>query len=392
MQLEKERLEKQLRFLKESFESEIITKEEYIKGKERIEKKIKNVEEEIKKEKEKQEEKVSEEKKIIEEEKPKTEEKPEEVKEELAKTEIEKPAAEKEVQETLKEVKEEPEEKIFPPVKEERNKKWLIGIIAIVIIFGLFLFFSIGNQEKKDTEKITEIETILKPTCNSDSDCKQEGKIGMCINPSKSNAECQYKDAVKVLLTIINNKECFNCNTNRVVSILKGFFPGMQKKEIDFKSEEGMNSIEELGINTLPAYIFDGSFNETYNYNKFSNAFENIKGKFVMNSFSSGANYYINRKEIKNKLDLFLIREDTASIRAEENLMEFLDLFSNIEYEKHFADDKLAKELEINTFPAFLINNKIKFSGVQPADTIKNNFCQLNNLEECSVELTKSLI
>jgi len=37
MQEEKEKLEKDLKFLKESFDSEVISEEEYLTGKERIE-------------------------------------------------------------------------------------------------------------------------------------------------------------------------------------------------------------------------------------------------------------------------------------------------------------------------------------------------------------------
>ena len=40
---QKERLEQELRFLKESFEAEVISKEEFEKGKDRIEKKIKEI-------------------------------------------------------------------------------------------------------------------------------------------------------------------------------------------------------------------------------------------------------------------------------------------------------------------------------------------------------------
>ena len=40
---QKERLEQELRFLKESFEAEVISKEEFEKGKERIDKKLKEI-------------------------------------------------------------------------------------------------------------------------------------------------------------------------------------------------------------------------------------------------------------------------------------------------------------------------------------------------------------
>ena len=41
---QKERLEQELRFLKESFEAEVISKEECEKGKERVENKLKDIE------------------------------------------------------------------------------------------------------------------------------------------------------------------------------------------------------------------------------------------------------------------------------------------------------------------------------------------------------------
>ena len=70
--------------------------------------------------------------------------------------------------------------------------------------------------------------------------------------------------------------------------------------------------------------------------------------------------------------------------------MEAFD--GKVDFEKHDADAGLAKQLGINTFPTFLVNNKVKFGGVQSADKIKENFCAMNMLEECSLELTKSLV
>ena len=64
---QKERLEQELRFLKESFEAEVISKEEYEKGKERIERKLKeiqNVKEISKEEVKNTEQNQTEEKKI----------------------------------------------------------------------------------------------------------------------------------------------------------------------------------------------------------------------------------------------------------------------------------------------------------------------------------------
>ena len=89
---------------------------------------------------------------------------------------------------------------------------------------------------------------------------------------------------------------------------------------------------------------------------------------------------------------MFLQSGQEASSKAEENLKEFLETFDNIVFEKHNTNSQIVKELGINTFPAFLINNKIKFGGVQSADKIRGNFCQLNKVTECALGLSKSLV
>jgi protein-disulfide isomerase len=112
-----------------------------------------------------------------------------------------------------------------------------------------------------------------------------------------------------------------------------------------------------------------------------------------MKSTVANSNYYTGRVEIANKLDLFVKQNQTASTKAEENLQEFLEAFDGkVIFEKYDENSAIVKELGINSFPAFLINNKIKFSGVQSADKIKENFCQMNELDECGLELTESLV
>ena len=112
-----------------------------------------------------------------------------------------------------------------------------------------------------------------------------------------------------------------------------------------------------------------------------------------MKNSVSNSNYYFKRGQMQNKLYLFFKSGQEASSQAEKNAKEFLDAFKGkIVFEKYDSNSNIAKELGINTYPTFLINNQVKFSGVQAANTIKENFCQLNKLEECNLELSKSLI
>ena len=445
MEKEKEKLEKELEFLKESFESEVISEEEYISGKERIEKhlnELKNKEQESEERKEyaegtaeekeieaaKKTEKKKKTKKNIRKEKEEVKENPEEEVEE--EKEIEKGYLEKEEIEVAEEKKpeeeieqeefeeediqktistpdeEEPrrdeeskqEEEIAPNTGNKRNWKFFIaGFLALVIIIVLAVpFFNGKNTTGVENSNIGEnlghaaAEFIA---CNSDKECEEEGKIGTCINPGSKDSECEFRDIVATELVVVNTKDCFNCDTTRVLNLLKESFPGLYVNSLDYNSDEGEKLINELGIEMLPAYIFDANLTNTFNFEKMKSAFKEVNGKYIMNKEASGASYFINREIIPKRLDVFLIEGEASTLKTEQNLEEFLNLFKgNVRLFKHDKNDSLTKELKIKTFPAFLINNKIRFSGVQPPDKIRENFCQLNALKECSEELSKNLI
>jgi len=347
--------------------------------------------EEVEVAEEKPEEVKTEEKKA---EEVKEEEKPEEVKVEEKKAEEIKVTEEKK-EEKVEEEKPE-EEKAEEIVDEELkiNKKIFvyIAIILILVVGSWYFFFSgepVSDDATIDSETVGETVSLI--ACNSDEECSKEGSIGICKNPGQEDAECEYIDDVKIKLTIINSNNCFNCGTARVLSILDEFFPNLDIENIDFESLESNEIITKFGINVLPAYILNSSLEDAYKYDLFSSSFNDVNGNFVMKDTVANANYYIKREEIPNKLDLFLKLDQVASSKAEENLQEFLEAF-DVDFEKHDEDSEIVKELGINTFPAFLINNKIKFGGVQAADKIRENFCQLNSVTECALGLTKSLV
>ncbi|MEK7172735.1 MAG: hypothetical protein AAB740_02020, partial [Patescibacteria group bacterium] len=183
------------------------------------------------------------------------------------------------------------------------------------------------------------------------------------------------------------------CETGRVLSIIHSFFPNLDTESIDFETDAGKEIAEKFNIAALPAYILNSSLQESKNYYKLYNAFTQVGESFVMKNTVANSNYYIEREEMPNKLDLFLIPSENASFAAEKNLKEFLEAFDEkVDFEKHNSDDEIVKELGINTFPTFLVNNKIKFSGVQSANKIKENFCSMNKLDECELRLTKRLV
>ena len=123
-------------------------------------------------------------------------------------------------------------------------------------------------------------------------------------------------------------------------------------------------------------YILDENITKKQNFEQFKQVFAKKDGYYVLNENTAGSPFYFKRDSIPNRLDLFVIPDDKSSISAEKNLKEFLGTFEEVKFGKHLPDDKLTQELGIKTFPTFLINNQVKFSGVQSADTIKENFCK----------------
>ncbi len=392
---QKERLEQELRFLKESFEAEVISKEEVEKGKERIEKKLKEIGEAEKSEQPEKEQEPFQEK---------TEEKKNDE------------AAESKTEEKIKlrVIQDEPieshehghaedapesimrQEKIQEPVDghqeaKKKSKFFKYSLIFFVLALVILFTYSFFKGVVKPQEKLSNAEFAA--ACVSNDSCRQEGKEGFCISPGAKDARCEFKPVQKINVLVLNGrKNCFNCDTQRVLDILEEWFGELNPKEIDYSTAEGKSAAEMFNAKSLPAYILDENITKKQSFGQFKQAFAKKDSSYVLSEDASGSTFYFKRENIPKKLDLFVISGDNSSIRAEKNAKEFLDAFKDIKFEKHSSNDKTAEELGIRAFPSFLINNQVKFSGVNTPETIKLSFCRLNKLPACENSLSKSLI
>lgn len=363
---QRERLEQELRFLKESFEADVISNEEYEKGKDRIEKKLKDI-------------KRAEKEQIKEETKKETLEKQEKIQETMdVKTELkeEKKIKLKVIQdETFEEQKQEQfqvtEQKELQKVQEpkieisEHKKEGKFFKYAVVfVVLSLVIFFSYSFIKEKKP-KTTE----------------QTAFAAEAIETPKIN-----------VIVLNDRKDCFNCDTQRVLGILESWLGAISVKEIDYNTEKGKELAEEFGARMLPMYILDENITKKPSFKQIRQTIVGKGSSYILSEDAASSAFYFKRDNIPNKLDLFVIPADKSSISAEMNLKGFLENFKEVKFERHLRDDSLTQELGIKTFPVFLVNNRIKFSGVQSAATIKDNFCKLNKLKECEKNLSKSLI
>lgn len=387
---QKERLEQELRFLKESFEAEVISEEEFKKGKDRIERKLKEIESIVKSPPN---------------EEPKAEAAENQVKEELKSEAIESKEEKiklKVIQDEAQQFKQQPPPKIEEKVsreaekepeievKLEQNKFFKYSIIFVVLMLVIFFSYNLLKNDAK-VQKSGAIKFV--PVCSSNADCKQEGKEGFCLNPGTVDAKCEFKEIPKTNVVIVNDrKNCFNCDTQRVLSILETWFGAIKPKEIDYSTSEGKALAEKFGGLLLPIYILDENITRKAGFEQFKQAFVQKEGNYVLSEYASAAAFYFKRSTVPNKLDLFVIEGDSVSEKAENNLKEFLENFKDVRFDKHNSKSELAQELGIKNYPAFLMNNQVRFSGVQSAESIKENFCKLNKLDACEKILSKSLV
>ncbi len=365
MSEEKEKLEKQLRFLKESLDAGVISREEYEKGKERVEKKISHLEE-------------SQAGQTV-------QEVPEEQKIEIKGPEEVKPLEEEKIPE--KEwVKEAPEEE--PSV----DKRIIIGVAVAALL--LVVFFLTRSPAEGPGEIDAPEETVLEPLCSSDQDCMRQGKIGSCQNPGTADAICVFKDPTTVELTVIETDDCVSCDSSRMINVLTQLFLSLDVENIDYSSAEGRRLAADYGIEVLPAYILGSRVNQTESFDDFKTALRQADDKYVVMPTLLGTGYFINRDELVNTIHIYTLPEDTDKV--ESNMQELLGLFGDsIEYGlitvAPSEKGQLKQELAITSYPSFIVNNKLKFSGIRSAESIKEKFCELNQLTECSQTLSKDI-
>lgn len=125
------------------------------------------------------------------------------------------------------------------PQKEHSKTPWDIGavVLGIVIIVILFFYYS-------DTEKLNLPQDLQDP----------------------------------YLLVI----KCEGCDTETMIHLAKDLFPGLYVHEIQYPSPEADSLIRDLGIETLPTYIFSKSIRDMPKFDSMKDSFNSRKDHLVL--------------------------------------------------------------------------------------------------------------
>ena len=195
--------------------------------------------------------------------------------------------------ENKKNVSTKPEEKIPP--------HYWISLISLVL--AIFVVVGIGfsiTYEGKDREE------------------GDEGG-GVTIGDEETGAETTGEE-----LTVIEPRDCPECETDEFIEILR--MNVMQNLEVsnvvDPDSDEGQQMIEDLGVESLPVYLFNTEIDQNVYWNEIAQVFESVQ--------AGGEEYYMMTEVPGNKelLSEPQLHENTVTIGDENapvTVYEFSD-------------------------------------------------------------------
>ena len=175
------------------------------------------------------------------------------------------------------------------------------------------------SNKVKDDPSILEI----LPRCFSDNNCKKEGLVGLCQNPGALNSECAFNKPNKVSLLVITTRDCATCNTDIISGSLKKQFPGLSVSYLYYPQEKAGNMVKNFSISGLPAYLLGKEIENEKNFELLKPNLDARGDFYLLKPQSIGMSYFIDRKKIKGKLDLFISLYDKNTAGILDSIKEF---------------------------------------------------------------------
>jgi protein-disulfide isomerase len=117
-------------------------------------------------------------------------------------------------------------------------------------------------------------------------------KFKEVIDRRLANGEIEAKtveDDPEFTMTVIGDKTCKVCETDRVIEITKQqLFPKVKLNEIDVSSQEAQDLIVKHNIKGVPAFLFDEEAAQAANFNQISQAVDKTEDKYMIKLGSAG--------------------------------------------------------------------------------------------------------
>ncbi len=170
------------------------------------------------------------------------------------------------------------------------------------------------------------IEEKFVPACEFDLDCYKPGYIGKCLNASTKSAECVFESAVTVNITIITSGKCALCDIERMQNTLSQLYPGAKYIVLESTDIGAKKLISKMSIDFLPAYIFDSSVKDSGRFNSTKQILIQKGDLYLMKPIAAGSSFFFKNKK-SNLVELFINPSASSSLAAVDNLQELMEKY-----------------------------------------------------------------
>ena len=169
---------------------------------------------------------------------------------------------------------------------------------------GLISFEVENIKLSEDIEDDTQIASFI-PECFTDKDCRKSGYVGKCESAATKESKCVFSEIKSAKLIVIKPTKCNTCNIESTIERIEKILPNLEVEYFLEDTPEAKELIENLNINMLPAYLVDKSIEEETIISQIGQIANEIDNYYMLEPGFTGVSYYIKRKEIPNRLDVF---------------------------------------------------------------------------------------
>lgn len=139
------------------------------------------------------------------------------------------------------------------------------------------------------------------PQCIDDTDCKQKGKIGKCVEK-----KCVFKDALPFSFSVITADSTRQHPEKTVIATTEDLFPGAIIEKITMNSDMGKSLINSFSPEALPFYMFNKDVKQAHNFDQIESGLIEKNGALIFKKGITRYNYFYKRKLEKGKTVLFI--------------------------------------------------------------------------------------
>lgn len=188
------------------------------------------------------------------------------------------------------------------------------------------------------------------PECKSNEHCTAESDmVGVC-----NAGTCSYQEPVEVIMYLLNDEQCTDCDTGKVMQYMTTWFKGLIVEDVDVNSEFGQELVNELGLVYAPSYVFVPSITDTYMWKsqpQLRNYFTAQRNYFTLNNNVVAATWFVDEEkkaawlsdlgvttgDNKPQVDFFVMSYCPYGNLAEEALFPvYQSLGDAVEFKPHY--------------------------------------------------------